>query len=112
MDPRIVPIERIRKEMRKQKQARERGPRELPDGVEQVFAVYQWIPRWRRWNLLGFARRKQVMRRRRLARWRKKAKVADGCILKFVDLFIAQRTGGPREAYVPQRSLRPDEVNC
>lgn len=105
MHPSLANHEAIRKELRRQKQERNRDPL-VPQLAPRVWVAYIW--EGRRWILGGFVRMQRVTARR-VARWRKRMKVAKDAIVRWVELFTAARSPiNTRKGFHPHPSLRPD----
>src|SRR5689334_24641002 len=100
----------LHKQLRDQDRRRHLDP-DAPDlkalGLPRVVVAYRWNPRTRVWVMLGFARA-QKLTKRTIARLRRKFDVSPRTIMQVVDLFEAQRRGGPVGA--PKIEKRPAEV--
>lgn len=105
----MVDHDAIRRELREQRKAKQRDPL-VVEKAPRVWVAYVWYPKIRKWILQGFVRMQRVTVRR-VRRWRKRMKLAQDAVVRWVELFAA--AGGIPEAKQPHRqhpSLRPDAV--
>lgn len=90
-------VPNLTKQLKEQDRKRHRDP-DAPDlrklGLPRVWVAYRWSPKPGRWMMLGFVRYPHLSKRR-IERVRRKFKITSAAHLCLVDLFEAQRTGGP-----------------
>lgn len=105
----MVDHDAIRRELREQRKQKQRDPL-VVEKAPRVWVAYVWDTKKRAWLLAAFVRMQRVTVRR-VNRWRKKMKLAHDALVRWVELFAAQRNGV--EARAPFRahpSLRPDAI--
>lgn len=99
----------ISKQLKEQDARRHRDPDAVDLkslGLPRVWVAYRWNASKKTWFLLGFVRYPHLSKRR-IARLRKKFDVSVSTIIQVVDLFEAQRTGGPKSPPVASSFDKP-----
>ena len=93
MDPRLIDVEKLRKEMRAQDARRFQDP-DVDPSLPDVWVLYGWSPKKKKWALAGFARTKHL-RLPKLAKIRQKLRVPKHIVVKLMTLQHAHRVGPP-----------------
>jgi hypothetical protein len=94
VDPRLIDIHALRREMKAQDKRRQQDP-DVDPLVPRVWVVYEWIDEPPLWQIVGFTRRRLTLQT--LPKIRREVQVGDDATLKLVELQVVQRRGPPVE---------------